>query len=63
MSYVIVETKDKNEMKFLRELMKKMKLNFYTEEEEDKALLKAMKEVDFSKTVSKQKLMKKLRSK
>jgi len=61
MAYVIVETKNKGELKFLRELMKKMRLNILTEEEEDKALVKAMREVDFSKTVSKEKLMRKLK--
>lgn len=63
MSYVIVETKNKSEVKLIRELMKKMRLTVFTEDEEDKALVKAMKEVDFSKTVSKEKLLKKLRGK
>ncbi len=63
MSYLIVEARDKQHEKQIQEVLKKMNTNVMTEEEEDAAFVLAMKEVDFSKTVSLSKLRKQLRTK
>lgn len=63
MSYLIVEPKDKREEQLVEDVLKKMRISVIREADEDKAILNALKEVDFSKTVSISRLRKKLRSK
>ena len=63
MAYLIVETKSKQEEKLIQDLLKKMNVKVHTEEEEDAGLVRAMREVDFSKTVPLAKLRSRLRAK
>jgi len=63
MGYLIVEPKDKEEQNLIQELLTKMSVKVPTEDEEDERFSKAMKEVDFSKTVSFDILKKELKRK
>ena len=63
MSYLIVEPKDKKEQQLVQDMLRKMHVSVINEEDEDKAILKALQEVDFSRTVPVSRLRRKLRSK
>ena len=51
MSYLVIEPKDKKEQALVREILLRMNIPVFTEEEEDASFVKAMKQVDFSKRV------------
>jgi hypothetical protein len=65
MSELLVYPKNSSELKLIRELMKRLNIKtlLLTEEQEDIALVNAMKEVDRKKLVSRDEIMKKLRKK
>jgi hypothetical protein len=65
MSTLIINSKNKEDLKIFKELAKRLGLSakILTEEErEDEALLKLMKKANLTKTVSEKSIMKKLRS-
>jgi hypothetical protein len=65
MSTLIINSENKEDLKLLKELAKRLGLStkILTEEEkEDHALLLKMKEVDLTKKVSEASILKKLRS-
>lgn len=61
MSYLVIEPKDAKETKFIRRLLAKLDIKVFTEDEEDAAFAKAMKQVDFSKRVPLSDVKKQLR--
>ena len=65
MTELLVYPKTQSELKLVRDLMNKMNIRslLLTEEQEEVALLNAMKEVDRTKFVSRDEVMKKLRAK
>jgi hypothetical protein len=65
MSELLVYAKSSSELKLIRDLMKRMNIKtlLLSEKQEDVALLNAMKEVDRTKFVSREAVMKKLRKK
>ena len=65
MTELLVYPKNSSELKLIRDLMKHLNVKtlLLTEEQEDVALLNAMKEVDRTKFVSREAVMKKLRKK
>lgn len=65
MTELLVYPKTQSELKLVRDLMNKMNIRslLLTEEQEEAALLNAMKEVDRTKFVSRDEVMKKLRAK
>lgn len=63
MDTLLVITKDKTELKFVSELLKRMQIEIKTlspEEKEDLGLIKLMKEADRNEKVSREKIMTKL---
>jgi hypothetical protein len=63
METLLVITKDKTELKFVSELLKRMQIEIKTlspEEKEDLGLIKLMKEADRNEKVSREKIMTKL---
>ncbi|MDB5283074.1 MAG: hypothetical protein JWO06_2149 [Bacteroidota bacterium] len=65
MSELLVYPKNSSELKLIRDLMKRLNIKtlLLSEEQEDAALLNAMKEVDRTKFVSREAVMKKLKKK
>lgn len=65
MKALVVKTKDKSEMKFISELLKKLGIQskvMEIEEVEDLAMSILMKKADRSKKVSRETIMKKLKA-
>lgn len=63
METLLVITKDKTELKFVSELLKRMQIEIKTlspEVKEDLGLIKLMKEADRNEKVSREKIMTKL---
>jgi hypothetical protein len=63
METIIVNAKNKAELKLISDMLKKMRIGMKVltaEEREDLGLVKFMKEADRSKTVSRDKVMEKL---
>lgn len=52
MSYLVIEPKNEKESKFIAQLLAKLNVKVFTEDEEDAAFTHAMKQVDFSQRVS-----------
>jgi len=61
MSYLVIEPKSAKETKFITQLLAKLDVKVFTEDEEDAAFVKAMKQVDFAKRVPLSEVKKQLR--
>ncbi len=65
MESIIITPKNKSELEFISELLKKMKVKakfLSPEEKEDLGLIELMKESDRTKTISRSKIMRKLKN-
>lgn len=63
MDTLLIKTKNKEELNFVTELLKRMKIEvktFSIEEKEDFGLIKLMSEADRKQTISKEKVISKL---
>lgn len=65
MNTLIVQTKDKSELKLVTDILRKMRINskvLKSEDLEDMGLMKLMKQADRKQTVSREDVMEKLGS-